>query len=223
MGTHLLLHHCGGPRCVMSLTSLRLFSCYELRLADAAFEAQDEAAKLRQRLEEIQAQIQQQQLHEEASVDGKGKANGADNCNGPGESGDVGEVEQPHGEGGSSAATPEISGAGEGEQGETGGAEDGDGVGIVELTAERVVQLEIEKWETEQSKREAEKEARRAAEAARQAKVALDEAQTKVRWFLGRGSTEFALRWVFTRCFWGPVKLTQQQLGLLCFATRELF
>lgn len=44
----------------------------------------------------------------------------------------------------------------------------------------RVVQLEIERWETEQGKQEAEKQAKRAEEEARQAKVALDEAQAKV-------------------------------------------
>eukprot|EP00903_Cladosiphon_okamuranus_P016719 g15411.t1 len=170
------------------------------RLADAAFEAQDEAAKLRQRLEEIQAQIQQQQqLNKEGGGDdglglaqdsakGKGKDNGKGN--GPFESGESGQVHteleaELHGEGGSSSADREMGedGEGKGKEGETDdvGAEAGAGVGAVELTAERVVQLEIEKWETEQGKREAEKEAQRAAEAARQAKVALDEAQTKVR------------------------------------------
>ncbi|CAN0477487.1 unnamed protein product, partial [Ectocarpus sp. 12 AP-2014] len=48
-------------------------------------------------------------------------------------------------------------------------------------TDARVLQLEIEKLETEQSKVEAEREAQRAAEEARRAKAALDEARAKVR------------------------------------------
>lgn len=180
------------------------FAC---RLADAAFEAQDEAAKLRQRLEEIQAQIQQQRLTEEGEggeddglglaqggSKGKGKGKGKDNGsgNGPAESGDSGELEkQPYGEGGSPAAAGEMGEDGDGEGNGKEGEADGAGVSAVELTAERVVQLEIEKWETEQSKREAEKEAQRSIEEAKQAKVALDTAQSKVR---RRGkSTEYAL------------------------------
>eukprot|EP00752_Nemacystus_decipiens_P001246 g1245.t1 len=149
------------------------------RLADAAFEAQDEAAKLRQRLEEIQAQIkiqQQQKLNEDEEdggeddlTEGSSKGKGKDSGNDAAESGAGGEPHQAHGK------------DGEGEEGDTGGAGAGPGASAVELTAERVVQLEIEKWETEQGKREAEKETQRAAEAARQANAALDEAQTKVR------------------------------------------
>lgn len=59
----------------------------------------------------------------------------------------------------------------------------------VGTTAGRVVQLEIEKWETEQGKQEAEEQAKRAAEEARLAKVALDEARAKV----GRPAGNFAI------------------------------
>lgn len=150
---------------------------------------------LRQRLQEVQAQIREQRQRNEQDGGGDdcltggnddkgndGNGNGESTGSGGGESGDGGELEQPLGDRGKSAAPREAGEDGDGRKGETGGSgsSSGSGSGAVELTVERVVQLEIEKWETEQGKRQAEEEAQRAAEAARQAKAALDEAQTQV-------------------------------------------
>ncbi len=130
-----------------------------LRLADVAFEAQDEAARLREQLQEIQ---ERQRLN----GDGDGRSSAP--------------------AGGEAPASESITGAaaaaaGGGDAKE--GAVDGEAeVGSIDdVDRQRAAELEAANRATEEGKRAAEEEARRAREEARQAKAALDEAQTKVR------------------------------------------
>ncbi|CAM9279210.1 unnamed protein product, partial [Hapterophycus canaliculatus] len=125
------------------------------RLADVAFEAQDEAIKLRQQLQEIQQARSQGLLGDEAG----------------------GAAPESDGDGGTAAED----GAPSAIRGMEGDATVSTCAAVVGATEERVMQLEIEKWQTEQSKKEAEKEAERAGQEARQAKAALERAQAKVR------------------------------------------
>lgn len=142
---------------VVMITFAGICSMKRNRLADTAFEAQDEAATLRQQLQELQER--QGLLHTDRAAGGddddNGKLKRTQLLDGEGEGGGSSDVK----------TMEDVNGA----EGESVGAEAG-----------RVVQLEIERWETEQGKQEAEEQAKRAAEEARQAKVALDEAQAKV-------------------------------------------
>lgn len=123
---------------------------YYKRLADAAFEAQDEAAKLRQQLQELQ---QRQEQHRDSTSAGRD---------------DNGKLPSPLDDAGGAPSDAKMMGVDDGDR-ESYGA-----------TAGRVVQLVIERWETEQGKQEAEEQAKRAEEEARHAKDALDEARAKV-------------------------------------------
>lgn len=127
------------------------------RLADVAFEAQDKAVRLRQQLQELQ-QAQSQVLP------GGDRVGGAP----PGSDGGGGGTVDDDG-------PPEAIGA---EEVDTA---DSPYAAVAGAFDDRVMQLEIEKWQTEQSKLEAEKAAKRAGEDAREAKAALEQAQAKVR------------------------------------------
>lgn len=146
---NILLSFCG---CLDEIVT-RPNSSFSFRLADVAFEAQDEAIKLRQQLQDLQ-QAQPQRPHEQ-QVDGA--------------------APEGDGAGGPAAGNAPPDPAGDRE----GGMVDFLPT-AVEETEVRVMQLEIENWQTERKKQEAEKEAERAGEEAKQAKAALEQAQAKV-------------------------------------------